>query len=82
MGVGQESFGVENTRLNTIVGVVLDVLQIYADDVLGVDVRGYFVLCVITSGCTYPSRVPVTSNHLAFWRDNSREIDRRGVMDA
>jgi len=32
--LGQEPFRVENTRLHPVVRVVLDVLQVHADDVL------------------------------------------------
>lgn len=34
IGVGQESFGMENARLHPVVEIILDVLQIHADDVL------------------------------------------------
>ena len=83
----QKSLRMKDLRLDPIIGIVLDILQIYTDNVLDLGQRSlilykYSLEADTREEFTNPSRYPVTINHLTFWRNNSGEIDRRGMMNS
>ena len=77
----------KNPRLDPIIRIVLNILQIYTNDVLGTGQRSLiYYKCSLEAhareGSTNSSRYPVTIYHLTLWRNNPGKIDRRRMVDS